>query len=261
MTGSTNVLRICAVLAALWISPVYGTPLTACVSDVPVVPYSYPDREGQAQYLLRTAAEQLGIAVQFVIEPRRRCMQNVKEGLYQFLLVIADTPSLRDEYAFPMRDGHVDANRSFADASAVFVTRSDSKLAWDGKMLRGEHGRILVRAGATAYGEFLTGKGLAWSSDPRSIDAIAKMLIANRSDVAMMRREEFTDLVSTEAYRKQLQMLSPPAFEGQMYIVANREYYEQHSQQAYALWDAIARIKITKAWKQRAPQFAYSPPK
>jgi hypothetical protein len=50
-----------------------------CVSDEPVPPLTVPEHDGQTQYLVRRAAHENGLNVQFCVLPWRRCLQELYE--------------------------------------------------------------------------------------------------------------------------------------------------------------------------------------
>ncbi len=257
MTSPKIFLPTLFAAALLWALPGYGAKLNliACVDDVPVIPYSYPDQEGLGQYLLRVAGERVGIKIDFVAQPRKRCLHNVKSGEYQIIVASGDTPSMREDYAFPMQGGQVDTKRALAATAAVFVTTAQNTVTWDGNSLLGAQGPVLIRAGIPTYEKFLNSKGLTWGSEVRSIDAVAKMLTAGRSDVALMRLDELRYLETQADYAKVLRKISPPAIEGYIYTVFNRELALTQAQAVNALWDEMLRIRSAPDWGKRMSDF------
>ena len=71
-------------------APTWAKVVKACVADQPVAPYTFPDHEGQAQYLVRKAVERQGDTLQVFVEPRARCIENVRIGRYDGLMMGGD---------------------------------------------------------------------------------------------------------------------------------------------------------------------------
>ena len=73
-------LRFCLLLGLCPPAPAAAEALRICVSDREYPPLTFPDRDGQAQYLIRRAAAQAGRRVEFVALPWRRCLQAAISG-------------------------------------------------------------------------------------------------------------------------------------------------------------------------------------
>ncbi|TWC30557.1 hypothetical protein FBY03_12347 [Pseudomonas sp. SJZ079] len=66
--------------AALYGRSRIGATLSVCISDEAFPPFTFPDREGSSQQLIRQAAERQGWRVNFVPQPWRRCLAGVDGG-------------------------------------------------------------------------------------------------------------------------------------------------------------------------------------
>src|SRR5690348_11236201 len=96
-------------------------PLRIFVSDHAYPPLTFPDRDGQAQYLIRRAAGEAGWQVEFVVLPWRRCLKAVTLGDLDGVATVADTPDNRSKLAMPLRRGRANSARSVGEVVAVAI--------------------------------------------------------------------------------------------------------------------------------------------
>jgi polar amino acid transport system substrate-binding protein len=223
----------------------------ACVSDEPTPPLTYPDRDGSAQTLLRAAAKTLGVTIEFVAEPRRRCMSNVSKGHYPILTVIGDAPSNRESFAFPLRDGVADVRRSIAVMHGVWVTRKDSDVAWDGKQLSGVLRPVLARGGTPVAENWLKDHQISMDNSIATNEQIVRMLAADRADVGLMHDGAARALLQQPPFSEQLRVLPTPAFATTVYLAFNKEFAVAHPALVESLWNEIARLRAASDDKSR----------
>lgn len=228
-----------------------GETLLACVSDEPTPPVTYPDHDGTAQVLLRAAAKALGLTVEFVAEPRRRCMSNVGQGRYPILTVIGDAPVNRENFAFPLRDGVPDVRRSMGVLNAVWVARKDSNVAWDGKRLSGVRRPVLARAGTPALDNWVKEHQFEVDNSIATNEQVCRMLLADRADVALMQEGAIRVLLEQQALSDQLRVLAPPVFPTTVYLAFNKEFAAAHPALVEAVWTEIARQRAASDDKPR----------
>lgn len=94
------------------VAPVRASPLAVCVSDVAFPPFTFPDREGEGQRLVRLASERQGWQVEFISRPWRRCLAGVEQGAFSAVVGAAATAQYRSFMAFPQYAGQPDAQRA-----------------------------------------------------------------------------------------------------------------------------------------------------
>jgi polar amino acid transport system substrate-binding protein len=234
--------------------------LLACVSDQPFPPFTYPDREGLLQYLLRHAVEAQGLSVRFIVEPRARCLYNLKAGHYEWLPFALDTPTLRENVSFPMRDGVVDPRFQFGVTSLFVVTPLNSEVRWDGQQFLSLQGPLLYRRGAAVMEDWLAKHRL--TGEPANSALItAKMMLAGRSNAALMGQSQVDDLqLRNPEIMQQLQVLSPAVETKVVVTAASKDYASAHPQEARAIWDEMLRLKESPGYLELQRQLAREMP-
>ncbi len=234
--------------------------MLACVSDQDFPPFTYAQREGLLQYLLRNAVEAQGLRIRFVAEPRARCLYNLTAGRYEWLPFALDTPTLRKNLSFPMRDGEVDPRYQFGVARLFVVTPLNSEVRWDGQQFLSLQGPLLYRRGAAVMEDWLAKHRL--TGEPANSALIAtKMMLAGRSNAALMGESQVDDLqLRYPGIMQQLQVLSPAVETKVVITAASKLYASAHPQEAQAIWDEMLRLKESPGYLELQRQLAREMP-
>jgi polar amino acid transport system substrate-binding protein len=239
---------ILAALAFLPLEPAPARTLEVCVSDTGGAPLSYPNREGQGQYLLRVAAARLGDEVKFIVEPRRRCLDNVEHGRYQVLLLASYTPE-HEHFAFPMmRDGQLDATRAIGGIDNYVIKVKGSTVTWDGRTLGGFNHPILVMNGRRTVHDHLLELQLPANDSPNHPESIAEMLLSERGDAAILTEREWKALQADPRVAQHLEALTPPFLHDDLYCVFNRQFAAENADYVETVWSEFEQIRATREW-------------
>ena len=234
--------------------------LRACVSNEAFPPFTYPDREGLLQYLLRHAVEAQGMRIRFIVEPRARCLYNLKAGRYEWLPFAVDTPTLRELSTFPMRNGAVDLNYQLGSSSLFVVTPLHSEVRWDGHRLLAVQGPLLYRRGAAVMLDWIATHPQA--SEPVNSALIAvKMMLAGRSNAALIGQSQIDELHRQHPeLAAQLMVLRPAVDTKLIFTSASNAYASQHPEEAMAIWDEMLRLKDSPGYLELQQKLAREVP-
>ena len=239
---------ILAALAFLPLEPSLARTLEVCISDSGGAPLSYPDREGQGQHLLRMAAAKFGDDVKFVVEPRRRCLDNVERGRYPVLLLASYMPSLQAQFAYPLRDGQIDPSRAVGGIDNYVIKVKGSAVAWDGRSLSGFNRPILVVNGRRTVHDHLLELQLPANDSPAQPESIAEMLLSERGDAAILTEREWKGLQSEQRLAQRLEPVGPVFHHDDLYCVFNRQFAAENTDHIEKIWNEFAQIRATPEW-------------
>jgi len=239
-----------ALFLLLPLQPVLARTLEVCVSDVDSPPFSYPDHEGQGLFLLRNAAVKYGDALRIVIEPRRRCLDNVEHGRYQVLLVAANTPSMLAHYAFPLRDGQPDPRRSIGAIDNYLIRVKGSAIAWDGRNLTGMTKPILHLSGRRSTADHLAELGIVTNDQASQPEQIAEMLLNGRGEAAVLTEREWRRLQSDPRVGQKLEAMSPTFQHLDIYCAFNRQFAEAHADYVEKIWNEFPPLRAGSQWDE-----------
>lgn len=229
-------------------------PLQICIADFEVPPFTAPDREGLAQQALRQAAHLQGREVTFVARPWRRCFVETAEGTFHGMLPVAYSDGARQLLSFPEVGGRADA-RLQLDSIRVLVMRSRGSLAdWDGQRFSGVQGPILYLSGLKALDDYFAHSGLLIDSSARDVDALGRMLLRKRSNVAVDLEARVRGLMQQEQFRSSIEVLPKPLFELPVYLAISPALQTAQPDFVAQLWRDTARAYRSKLTEAKAAQ-------
>ena len=228
--------------------------LRVCVSDAAVPPYlsGNPDRPGVTERLLLDSGQRLGLTIELLRWPARRCLDQLRLGQVE-AGVGAPTPGNLADFDFPGQPPP-DPSYRLAHTALVLVTRRDSELRWDGRQLQSgaRPPQIGVRNGFRLALDQLRLLGVEASAAPAQAAQQLRMLALGRFDgVALIREEvegnlarpEFADLVMSER----------PLAESDFYLAASRRLTPAQKELMQRWWELLARMRDLPAYRPVSP--------
>ena len=220
--------------------------VTICISQNPVPPLTYPDKEGEAQTLVRLAVERQGDTVRFVAVPWVRCRLGAKAGTYLAAIPLAATPSNLEDFSFPVKNGALDKTRSLGSMIIGVVRRIGSPIGWDGVAFSNLNSPVMVLPGQMSARDRLRTLGVKQDAGAVNAESLLKKLALGRGEVAVLPVGIIEAALKSEEFRDSLEMLRAPLATEITYLGFNREF--EQTEQAYtrAIWTEVARISASK---------------
>jgi hypothetical protein len=229
-----------------------GRPWRVCITDLQLPPYlnNDPARLGVSERLLIDAGRRVGLAVELLRYPIRRCRLLFDGGELE-AVVAAPIATNQQTAQFPMKDGAVDAERRVARLALVWVKRSDSALGWDGRQLTGlapaaAPPLVGIRGAARLTTEALQPLGVGIDEAALSSRQLLAKLAAGRVDLAIGLREDLEALLREReraGERPALQMLNKPLLISDFHVALRLGAPESERRLAEAWWTEIGRMR------------------
>ena len=216
---------------------------TVCVDDNDWGVYTYPDREGSLQALVRAAAARMGSEVRFAAYPWRRCELMAEKGEVDGLLAVPWTDISKERFAFPMKDGKADPARAAAMVDLVLLRRADSPVSWDGKTLRGLDGKVAHVQGYVELGGALDALGIPNSDDYKSDLLDVRAMLAGRTNVIATYAESADMLMVMPLLAGRIVRMGPPFAHLAYYVAFGRNVHAVRHDEIDALWREIAELR------------------
>ena len=213
--------------------------IKVCISDKSVPPLFYDNSEGAVQKRIRHALERMGDTVKFVVKPRGRCLKDVYDGRYEATFG-AQTPTIMKMFALPSKNSRLDLSRSIAQIPATLLIRKNSAITWDGKQLRGITTPVLYRNGFKVVEDKLRLLHILGYDAAQTIQQLKTMLLANRSDAAIVIDVMAYKILESKQYRDEFKTLSPPFLQANVFLVFNKHFYNRNTSYVNILWDNIS---------------------
>ena len=250
-----SVLRqwcLCWLLSALT-APVLS--MTLCVSDRPAAPLTFPDHDGQSQYLVRTAARAAGSEAVFLVQPWKRCVEAVRMGRVDGVLGVQSFQSYKDFMRFPVKKGLPDRAYSLGVDTWVFVTRADLAVSWDGKTLLGVASSVSYPSGVNVVRGALDSLGISNSDTAKTALQLMQMLRAGRFQAVVIRESDAQGFLAQQEF-KTLRILAPAFLLSDAYLAFGNDYADANPALVAATWEAIRRVRASREWVELAPTLA-----
>lgn len=225
--------------------------LQVCVGDVPVPPFLSGDasRPGTTERLMVDAGRQIGLQVELLRWPARRCFEQMRLGKVE-AGVGAAVPSNMQEFDFPGSPGG-DPQMRIARTSIVLVKRQDAIVSWDGRRLEMPQAgplRLGSRAGFRAANEAIRRLGLELTPGPNQSLHVLRMLQLGRLDLAVLVREEADTLLARPEFSN-LAQLEPPLLVSDFFVMTIRQLPEAQRQQVQRWWELMAQWRDLPAYR------------
>ncbi len=234
--------------------------LRICSDELPHIPYLLPGGQGTTGQLIRMAAADIGLDLEFYDAPIRRCREDLRANVGDAFPVTPYDPDTLPFLLFPMADGKVDRSRATTSVRTILVRRKGSEVSWDGAAFTGLERPVLVKYGTMMVGKKLASLQIAMDDTGLSPQSNFRKLMARRGDLAVCPEFEGLELLRQPEFAGKLEALPLPFTDDVYYLAITRQFDERHPGLADQLWNAIARTKRSPAYLKaiRAPDAAPS---
>lgn len=229
-----------------------GRVIRVGVSDRSTAPWTYPDKEGLGQELLRRAVEAQGDTLEVSVLPWRRCLDMAKAGTLDIPLMASPSKANSEFLAFPMKNGQPDPEKGISASFFSVICRKDEDIAWDGKTLSGLSSPILYASGQAIVKDRLEALQLPGYDSPNTYPQLGEMILNKRAQAAVMRETIARTLLNADPrFKAALQVLPVPFLVDHSYAPASKAFAKDNADYLEKVWAKIKEIRSARDWKQR----------
>jgi polar amino acid transport system substrate-binding protein len=239
-------LLLLLLMVAFWprvASAAMSGVLRVCVSDTPLLPFTHPSREADAQRLVRKAVEHQGLTLQFVARPWKRCLQDVQRGIYAGVIGASAALEHRSFLAFPLEREKVDELRSLGVTTLVAYRRVGAQASWDGHRFEHIYGPVLYLSGRSAVRKRLDELGVTAHDFARDSQQLALMLLNERGCLAIDHRPEVEAITRLAEFKGLFEVLPNPFGRAHIYFAVGLDTYRQQRPLFEAIWSEIGQLR------------------
>ncbi len=226
--------------------------LRVCLDDRPWKPYTNPapGKPGSMQLLVSMAATDLGMTVDVVALPWKRCQELVRAGRLDALMGAGFVPLNRELAEFPLQGEGADARRSLGAARVVLVRRIGGRVDWDGKKQIDCTKPVGVPFGTQIIIDEVQKRGCFVDTGGKTDDQNIQKLLQMRVDLVAGYENDIRELVDSK-YKGLVTVLPIPLFETHYYLAFSKQFYAGNQRLVDAFWTKIAEIKISAEYVRR----------
>lgn len=238
-------------LSAALCTPAQARELKFCVPDRAAPPWTYVERDGLAQQLLRKAVQEQGDTVEFIPLPWRRCLMNAQSGLVDGPLLASPNERNNAFLSFPKKAGKPNPALGVGEDRYVVVTRKDSHVTWDGKAFTGLSMPPVYPAGVRTVEDKFAQLGIPAQGAISRSEQVPEILLAQRAQVGILRDATAHLLLAQPSYKDALHVLPMPLVVDDNYAPFTQKFTRENPGYAQAVWRSIGKIRNTQDWKKR----------
>jgi polar amino acid transport system substrate-binding protein len=250
------------IFALLW----FGVSALACAAERPVIkactedndsyPWLLKDRVGATVFLLNLVEKQLGLRLEIVALPWKRCMAELRAGSVDALFKISFSPERAAEIGvYPMQGDKPDpSKRLLIDSYSLYRLKGSNTVLWDGKTLQ-VAGGVGAQTGFSVV-ELLKKTGVAVDEGGRAAESHLRKLVLGRVGAVALQTEEGDNAVQSDAeFRERIERVSPVLVEKPYFLIFSRQFQARQPKLAASIWNGIEVARESGEYKKYLQSF------
>lgn len=236
-------------------SAAVGQTLKFATEDADSYPWTMKDGSGVNFDLINKAADNIGVKVEFVLYPWKRCLESLKNNTVDGAFSASYKKKRTEMGVYPTTaDGKPDASRQLHSSTYALYVQNGSDLSWDGEKFVNLTGKIGAPAGYSII-EKLKEKGATVAEVP-STDKLVKMLAIGRlQGVASLTTQVDYALKNDSAAAGKIKIVEPPLVEKPYYLMLSHKLVKENAALANKLWDEIRKVRESAEYKKMYDDF------
>jgi polar amino acid transport system substrate-binding protein len=242
------------VAGVLWTSGAQAAEvLRAAYEDKALPPYYLDDstkvdadRPGVSIELVRDAAKEAGIEVEFVRMPWVRCQKSLQKGEVDAIFNASFKEERLEFGVYPMAGGKPDAARRIATVTYALYRLKGGAVTWDGKTIEGLDGPVGAQSGYSIV-EDLTRMGIKTEEAQAPTTNFKKL--ASKRIPAVAALVVTGDALLASGEFPAVEKVSPPLVTKDYFVMFSHQFYDGKRALAERLWAKIAEVRDRDAAK------------
>lgn len=253
-----SLLLVLVAPVAAWAQPAPKV-LRLCLNEVPHPPWRFADaqgrvaREGLDFFIAQQWAQRSGLEVQIALQPWKRCLADLKDGLQDAVLSMSHLPE-RDAIAvFPRTaSGQLDEGLALRFNQYAFYVRRDSGVRWDGHQLKPWPSDALVGVQAGySVASLLRQQGFKVDEAARTVEANLEKLVRGRVQAAALQENEAERVLELKpALAADIERLQPLLERRPYFTVFSHAFAARAPVPLARLWRDVAAVRDSAAFRR-----------
>jgi polar amino acid transport system substrate-binding protein len=219
-------------------------------SDVETFPYQMgngveiAEPPGLAVELIRQAAEETGITVQFQRMPNKRVIFALKAGQIDGAFIFSHNDERASFASYPLQNGKLDVNRRLARLAYHLYRMPNNPVHWDGSKLTHLQLKVGANTGYSIVDDLLK-LGVPVEEARNTEQNFEKLKLGRISAVAA--QDEMADPYLLKVGMTQVEKLPKPLVAKDYYLIFAQSFFEKNGPIVEKLWDKIGEIRERKS--------------
>lgn len=226
-----------------------------CYENEDVYPWVLKDRPGLNIFFMNALEKKLGVKLELIGLPWKRCQEEVKAGAIDGLFSASFKPDRLEIGVYPMAGDKPDESKAvMMDGYTLFRLKGNNAVQWDGKKLT-VPGSVGAQPGYSVIDQ-LKGLGVKVDDGARSADDTLRKLIAGRIDAAALQTLEGTNSLRTQAeFNDKIEAVSPVLVSKPYFLMLSKQFVGKYADFSKNVWNEVAAVRESAEYKAKAASF------
>jgi polar amino acid transport system substrate-binding protein len=192
--------------------------------------------------LVREAAAELGMTVEFTRMPWVRCLKSLKQGEVDLVFNASFKADRLEDGVYPMAEGKPDAARRIATVSYALYRLKGSQVSWNGKTVTGLEGPVGAPSGYSIL-EDLKSWGVPTEEAADATINFKKLASRRIQAIALLEVSGDSLIKDYPAVEK----VAPPLAIKDYFAIFSHQFYDAKRDTAEKFWRKLAEVRDRKA--------------
>ena len=227
-----------------------------CYEESEVYPWHLKDGTGLNVTLLGMVSEKLGVKLEFVAAPWRRCLADMEGGAVDGAVGASFIEERMVQGVYPTdAAGKPDPSRRIDDGGYRLFKPKDSNLGWDGKQFTNLTDVIATGPGYSVI-DLLKQAGATVDDGARGADVILRKVLLGRAQAAALGAADGEHLLKTvPEFGNAIEEYPVPLVEKAYYVMLSHQFVDANPGFAGSFWDTVASVRDSAEYKQAEEDF------
>ena len=258
-------ITIMVLLSCLWAPSALAVSLILATDDTPGNPWimgggsHFKEKSpGLEIELYRLVAKGLNLELRMVRLPWTRCLSDLKHGRVDGIFPASFKPERLSLGRFPTKNGEIDPIRKSRDSAYFLYTTMASPLGWDGDAFVNMHLMKRQTVGVPLGWSIATDlrrKGIDLLEKPRPLELLKILKKGGLAGVVCLDTVIDAYIAQAPDRFSGIRKIYPPVAEKTYYLILSHDFVSRHPDLSEKIWDSIAAIKKSDAFKTLLIQY------
>jgi len=218
------------------------TTISFCVDAIDGPPYTFVNKDGFFQLVIKETASKLNFEAKFVFRPWKRCLNDLEIGAVDAIAGIVRTPINQNIGVFPLKGDDVDPDKKMAALDFFIFRKKGSALSWDGKTLSKLEGKMGVGGSYPGSIALLDQRGIPNDPSGMTTEANFQKLLAGRVGGVLGSDRDIPTMEKNEEYAKSIEVLEPPILRKYYVSEFSKQFYLKQKELCESIWTVAAEV-------------------
>lgn len=225
-----------------------------CYENENTYPWVLKDRPGLNIILLKTVEQKLGVKLELLAQPWKRCLAEMKTGEFDGIFAASFKTDRLENGVYPMSGGKPDESKAMMMDGYTLYRMKGGNAQWDGKTLT-VSGSVGAQPGYSIIDQLKSLGAKVDDGSRNAADNLRKLMVGRLDAVALQTLEGENLLATTPEFSAKIEKVSPALVDKPYYLMLSKQFVEKHGEFAKEIWSSVVQVRDSADFKARASSF------